>query len=164
MIHTDTLPVMLSCKAQLQDIMLSNATQVVVDDAPFLEMIYGKMTLGQRICKRLMDVAFSALVLVLLSPLMLLIAVCIKLEDGGSVLFRQKRMTVAGNEFTICKFRTMRVEESRSEHMVSAAQEDPRLTRVGRVLRRYSLDELPQFFSILSGKTLHRHHQRFFPF
>lgn len=138
------------CKAQLQDIMLSNATQVVVDDAPFLEMAYGKMTLGQRILKRLIDIGFSALVLVVLSPVMLIIAACIKLDDGGPVFFRQKRMTVAGNEFSICKFRTMRAEKG-GKPQVSAALADARITRVGQVLRRFRLDELPQFWNILAG-------------
>lgn len=139
------------CKAQLQDIMLSNATQVVVDDAPFLEMTYGKMTLGQRILKRGMDVGFSALVLLILSPLFLIIALAIRLEDHGPAIFRQKRITVNGREFTICKFRTMTVADSSKTHQVSAAQGDSRITRVGRVLRRFRLDELPQFWNILIG-------------
>ncbi len=139
------------CKAQLQDIMLSNATQIVVDDTPFLEMAYGKMTLSQRIIKRLMDIFVSAAVLLVLSPVLAVIAICIKLEDGGSVLFRQKRMTVAGNEFVINKFRTMRVEEQPDHPQVSASREDDRITRVGQVLRRFRLDELPQFWNILLG-------------
>ncbi|MBP3452642.1 MAG: exopolysaccharide biosynthesis polyprenyl glycosylphosphotransferase [Clostridia bacterium] len=139
------------CKAQLQDIMLSNATQIVVDDTPFLEMAYGKMTLGQRIAKRLMDIVVSALVLLVLLPVLAVIAICIKLEDGGPVLFRQKRMTVAGNEFVINKFRTMKVEEQPDHPQVSASREDDRITRVGQVLRRFRLDELPQFWNILLG-------------
>ena len=144
-LHRDVL-----CKAQLQDIMLSNATQVVVDDAPFLEMVYGKMTLSQRIIKRMMDICVSAAVLVVLSPVLLVIAICIKMEDGGPVLFRQKRMTVAGHEFTICKFRTMRVMEP-GVKQVSATKDDDRITKVGQVLRRYRLDEFPQFWNILIG-------------
>ncbi len=139
------------CKAQLQDIMLSNATQIVVDDTPFLEMAYGKMTLSQRIIKRLMDIFVSAAVLMVLSPVLAVIAICIKLEDGGPVLFRQKRMTVAGNEFVINKFRTMKVEEQPDHPQVSASREDDRITRVGQVLRRFRLDELPQFWNILLG-------------
>lgn len=139
------------CKAQLQDIMLSNATQIVVDDTPFLEMAYGKMTLGQRIIKRLMDIFVSAMVLLVLSPMLAVIAICIKLEDGGPVLFRQKRMTVAGNEFVIRKFRTMKVEADPEKPQVSAAREDSRITRAGQVLRRFRLDELPQFWNILLG-------------
>jgi len=144
--HRDVL-----CKAQLQDIMLSNATQRVVDDAPFLEMTYGKITLGQRILKRLMDVFASSMVLAVLCPLFAVIAVFIKAEDGGPVIFRQKRMTVNGRKFTIYKFRTMKVADSQKVHQVSAAQGDSRITRVGHVLRRFRLDELPQFWNILMG-------------
>lgn len=137
-------------RAQLQDIMLSNARQIVVDDAPFLEMEYGKITLGQRILKRLTDIVFSALVLVLLSPVFALIALCIRLEDGGPVIFRQMRMSVNGRKFSICKFRTMTVHDD-SVRQVSATQNDQRITRVGAVLRRFRLDEFPQFWNILKG-------------
>lgn len=145
-LHRDVL-----CKAQLQDIMLSNATQVVVDDAPFLEMSYTKITLSQCIIKRGMDIVFSALVLILLSPLLALIALCIHLEDGGPVVFSQSRITVSGKEFTIHKFRTMRTDsDGRFPHM-SATKDDPRITRVGRFLRQFRLDELLQFWNILKG-------------
>lgn len=145
-LHRDVL-----CKAQLQDIMLSNATQVVVDDAPFLEMSYTKITLSQRIIKRGMDIVFSALVLILLSPLLALIALRIHLEDGGPVVFSQSRITVNGKEFTIHKFRTMRTDsDGRFPHM-SATKDDPRITRVGRFLRQFRLDELLQFWNILKG-------------
>lgn len=137
-------------QAQLQDIMLSNARQIVVDDAPFLEMEFGKITLGQRIAKRLMDIAASLLVLVVFSPLLALIALCIRLEDGGPAIFRQQRMTVNGRTFSICKFRTMTVHDA-SEKQVSATQNDQRITRIGSILRRFRLDELPQFWNILCG-------------
>lgn len=145
-LHRDVL-----CKAQLQDIMLSNATQAVVDDAPFLEMSYAKMTLSQRIIKRLMDVVISTLVLVLLAPLLGLIALFIRLEDGGPVVFSQSRMTVGGKEFTIHKFRTMRTDSDGCFPHVSATKDDPRITRVGRFLRQFRLDELLQFWNILKG-------------
>lgn len=139
------------CRAQLEDIMLSNARRVIVDDAPFLAMEYRKMTLGQRLIKRGMDVAVSALVLTVLSPLMGVIALCIHLEDGGRVIFRQKRMSVNGRVFTICKFRTMSERASAQAHHVSAEEGDSRITRVGSILRRTRLDELPQFWNILKG-------------
>lgn len=139
-------------QAALQDIMLSNARQIVVDDAPFLEMEYGKITLGQRILKRLMDIAISLVVLVGFSPLLLLIAIAIRLEDGGPVIFRQLRMSVNGHTFSICKFRTMSVIDSMKAHQVSVTQNDQRITKVGRVLRRFRLDELPQFWNILKGE------------
>lgn len=135
------------CKADLQDVMLSAAQPLIVDDAPFLEMDYHKMTLGQRIVKRLMDIVLSSLVLVLLSPLMGLIALVILIDDGTPVFFRQERITVGGHRFVIRKFRTMRRDAA--EH--SEEQRDERITGPGRVLRRLRLDELPQFWNILIG-------------
>ncbi|MCH5287267.1 MAG: exopolysaccharide biosynthesis polyprenyl glycosylphosphotransferase [Christensenellaceae bacterium] len=145
-LHRDVL-----CKAQLQDIMLSSARQVVVDDAPFLEMDYRKMTLGQRIGKRLMDIAVSAVVLAVLSPVLGIIALCIRMEDGKPVIFRQTRMSVGGRTFTIYKFRTMRKNDDGDDPEVSATCDDDRITRVGKVLRRWRLDELPQLWNILRG-------------
>ena len=145
-LHRDVL-----CKAQLQDIMLSSAQQVVVDDAPFLEMDYHKMTLWQRIVKRLMDIVLSMLALIITSPIMALCALAIKLEDGGSVIFRQERMTVRGRSFTIRKFRTMKAEASLADHFVSTQESDDRITKVGRFLRKTRLDELPQFVNIFLG-------------
>ncbi len=135
------------CKADLQDIMLSAAQPLIVDDAPFLEMDYHKITLGQRIVKRGMDIVLSTLVLILLSPLMGLIALAILLDDGGPVLFRQERATLGGHRFVIRKFRTMRKDAAERP----AETGDPRVTRPGRLLRRLRLDELPQFWNILIG-------------
>ena len=91
---------------RVQEIMLSSANQVILDDAPLLEMRADGMTLGQKIIKRGADIVLSALALLVLSPLMLLIALAIRVEDGGNVIFRQKRLTADGKTFTICKFRT----------------------------------------------------------
>lgn len=134
-------------KAQLQDIMISSARQVVVDDAPFLEMDYHKITLGQRIIKRCMDVFCSGLALVVLSPLLGLVSLAIYLEDGAPIIFRQKRATINGRTFTICKFRTMK----NNAPAVSATEDDDRITRVGHWLRRLRIDELPQLWNILTG-------------
>lgn len=144
--HRDVL-----CRAQLQDIMLSNATQTVVDDAPFLEMTYAKMTLSQRIIKRVMDIGISFAVLLVLAPVMALIALAVHLEDNGPVLFYQRRMTIGGKEFVIRKFRTMRMDSDGTFPQMSATRGDPRITRVGKLLRRCRLDELPQFWNILIG-------------
>ena len=139
------------CRAQLEDILISNARQIIVDDAPFLQFEYWHMTIYQRVIKRLMDIVISSFILLLLSPLMAVIALCIRLEDHGPVLFRQKRLTIGGREFLICKFRTMRVEDSGRAHQVSAREEDDRITRTGRWLRKTRLDELPQLWNILKG-------------
>ena len=136
------------CKAELEEIMLCNARPAIVDDAAFLSMKYNKITMFQRIVKRCGDIGVSLLALTLLSPLLLLISLMIKLEDGGPVLFRQSRLTLAGRPFTICKFRTMSPVK---DFQVSAMVDDPRITRIGAFLRRYRLDEIPQFLNILVG-------------
>ena len=139
------------CKAQLEDIMLSSSRQIIIDDAPFLAMEYHKMTLGQRIVKRLMDIGVSALVLLLFSPFYLIISACILLEDGRPVIFRQERLSLNGRKFSICKFRTMSAKASREKTHISAADDDARITRVGKWLRKFRLDEFPQFWNILRG-------------
>ncbi|MCF8105566.1 MAG: sugar transferase [Desulfohalobiaceae bacterium] len=116
--------------------------------------------------KRLFDLVFSAIVLIVLSPLFALIALLIKIEDKGPVFFGHKRVTLAGRRFRCLKFRTMQVDaEDRLKEIIkndpAAGQEwtrrfklknDPRVTRIGRILRRTSLDELPQFFNVLKGE------------
>ena len=139
----------LVCKAGLQDIMLSSAQPIVVDDAPFLEMDYHKITLTQRGVKRLGDIVISLAVLLLLWPLMGTIALAILLEDGRPVLFRQQRITVGGHTFKIRKFRTM---QKGVNPELSEEEDDARVTRVGRFLRASRLDELPQFWNILIGE------------
>ncbi len=111
--------------------------------------------------KRAFDVVFSAIALALLAPLFLVVAVAIKLDDGGPVLFRQTRIGRYGKTFTIHKFRTMCVDaESKINELIEAQggtallfklEDDPRITRVGKFLRKYSIDELPQFWTALRG-------------
>ncbi len=140
------------CKAQLQETILCNSRPAIVDDAPFLEIEFYKMSFFQRVVKRVGDIVISLLCLILLSPLMVLISLLIRLEDRGPVFFRQKRLTIRGREFTIWKFRTMKVEDSLYNNQVSTSVGDPRITRVGQVLRRFRLDEIPQFINVLKGE------------
>lgn len=112
--------------------------------------------------KRLLDVALSLCALVVLSPILLLICAAIRLESPGAAIFSQKRVGRNGKLFTLYKFRSMHVDagERRQELLAASdrggicfkARKDPRVTRVGRTLRRLSLDELPQLVNILSGK------------
>jgi len=116
--------------------------------------------------KRSFDIIFSLLVMIFLSPLFLLISLLVKFGDWGPVFYRHKRITAAGKEFNCLKFRTMHVEADKEiktilEQNDQLQQEwsrayklknDPRVTRIGRLLRRMSLDELPQFFNVLKGE------------
>jgi putative colanic acid biosynthesis UDP-glucose lipid carrier transferase len=100
--------------------------------------------------KRLTDIALSLLILPLVLPAILVIAILVKATSPGPVLFRQRRYGLDGREIVVYKFRTMNVVED-GERVVQATPNDPRVTPVGRFLRRYSLDELPQLFNVLRG-------------
>ncbi len=100
--------------------------------------------------KRLFDILLSLILIVLLSPLMLFIVIWIKCDSRGPVMFRQVRITTAGKEFRIFKFRTMVVDAEKLGTQVTVGQ-DPRITRSGRFLRKLRLDELPQLFNVLAG-------------
>ena len=139
------------CKADLEEIMLCNSRPAIVDDAAFLSMEYNKTTLFQRFAKRFGDIVISLLALLFFTPFIIIISLLIKLEDGGPVIFRQARLTAAGRPFTIRKFRTMIPHSEVEDQQVSVAMDDPRITKVGSFLRRYRLDEIPQFFNILIG-------------
>ena len=139
------------CKAELEDIMLCNARPAIVDDAAFLSMEYNKATIFQRLIKRIGDIVLSLFALIICLPFILLISLLIKLEDGGPVIFTQRRLTANGRQFTIRKFRTMVCGNEQEDAQVSVAVEDPRITKIGSFLRRYRLDEIPQFFNILIG-------------
>jgi len=102
--------------------------------------------------KRATDLVFSLLALVALSPLLLLIALMIKLTSRGPILFRQERMSLDGSLFEMLKFRSMRVDAEAETGAVWARQDDPRRTRFGAFLRSTSLDELPQLINILKGQ------------
>ncbi len=100
--------------------------------------------------KRWFDVSISALVLVLLSPVLLAIALAVKGSSPGPVFYRQKRYGLDGREISVLKFRSMRLHADDAV-IQQATKDDPRVTRVGRILRRTSLDELPQLFNVLQG-------------
>lgn len=101
--------------------------------------------------KRLFDVVFSCLGLVVTAPLMLVMAVLIKLADGGGVFYRAVRVGRFGKPFRIFKFRTMVVNAEKLGGP-STPDDDPRITKVGRFIRKYKLDELPQLINVLKGE------------
>jgi hypothetical protein len=111
----------------------------------------GQLGIRSRAMKRLFDLVASLAGLVLLAPVMALCALAIKLEDGGPVFFRQRRMGRGNTFFDIYKFRSMREDRSDASGSRSASKDDDRITRVGRFLRRTSLDELPQLMNVVFG-------------
>jgi exopolysaccharide biosynthesis polyprenyl glycosylphosphotransferase len=103
------------------------------------------------VAKRVMDAGLAAFLLLFLLPLLLLVAVLIRLDSAGPVLFRQRRTGLQGKAFFIYKFRTMHVMEDGAQ-VKQACADDPRVTRIGRMLRKSSIDELPQIFNVLKGQ------------
>jgi putative colanic acid biosynthesis UDP-glucose lipid carrier transferase len=101
--------------------------------------------------KSLLDYSIAAIAVVVLSPLLLLVALLIKLTSPGPVLFRQQRHGWDGRIITVYKFRSMYVHEEQDGKVTQAHKEDARVTPIGRILRRTSIDELPQLFNVLSG-------------
>lgn len=135
---------------KLSDIILRGAEEIRLFDTPLLLCRNYGLTFEQKLGKRLFDLAFAVVFLVVLSPIMLAVAIAIKLDDGGPVLFRQKRLTERGREFYVYKFRSMVVDAEKNGPQL-AREDDKRITRVGRILRKCRLDELPQLFNILKG-------------
>lgn len=106
----------------------------------------------QKVWKRVLDILLSGCAIVVLSPVLLVIAIAIKIDDPGPVLFRQKRVGIHKTHFLIMKFRTMRMDAPVDTPTHLLDDPDQYITRVGEFLRKYSLDELPQVFQIFTGK------------
>ena len=131
----------------IADILEQNSHSVILDDISLFSTRYHMITFEERLVKRFMDIFISLVALIITSPVILIFAICIKKHDGGSIFFKQKRATVHGRVFEIIKFRTMK----ENVENFSSTEGDDRITKVGRVLRKYRIDELPQFVNILKG-------------
>lgn len=130
------------------DVVSQGAKYVTLDDKSLVMYTAKDLTMEQRVVKRLTDLAVALVGLVVTSPIMLGCAIAIKLEDHGKVLYKQKRLTKYGRVFEVYKFRTMKEENSVNR---SVTENDDRITKVGRVLRKFRIDELPQLINILNG-------------
>lgn len=138
------------CVPKISDIMVMGATRINLFDTSLLLMRNHGISIGQRFLKRTFDIAASLIALIVASPLMLLIALCIKLYDGGPAFFTQERLTQNGKVFRILKFRSMRVSKENDKYCMTR-KDDDRVTPVGKVLRNLHFDELPQLINILVG-------------
>jgi len=120
-------------------------------DSTTLLVSAGPLGLRARASKRVLDIAVSLAALTVALPILAIAAAAIKIEDGGPILFRQNRIGRRNQLFSIYKLRTMKVERTDGDGHRSASKDDDRVTRVGRVLRRTSIDELPQLLNVLKG-------------
>lgn len=137
---------------RIGDIIISGAGKMHLFHLPVLRMGRYSARPEYAIAKRIFDIFFSTLALLILSPVMLVTAIAIKATDGGPVLYKQKRLTKDGKIFKVYKFRSMRVDaEKDGVARLSTGENDDRITPVGRIIRKVRIDELPQFLNILGG-------------
>ncbi|MBQ4089602.1 MAG: sugar transferase [Clostridia bacterium] len=132
------------------DVLTQKSGSFLLDDVMMTAHTRYGLSPFDRFLKRTLDLVLSSVGLIVLSPLMLIVAIAIKLDDGGSIFYRQDRMTRGDQVFRIYKFRTMREDAGAKEY--SVVQDDDRITRVGAFLRKYRIDELPQLINILKGE------------
>ena len=135
----------------MPDILLCSALPMMMGDSLIYDLNTQGEDLAYQTIKRAMDIVASLLGLMILSPLMLVTAAAIKIQDGGPVFYRQIRLTRDGKSFQLTKFRSMVVNAESATGAVLAEKEDRRITRVGRFIRATRIDELPQLWNILMG-------------
>lgn len=135
---------------KISDIIIRGAEDIRLFDTPLLLCRNSGLTLEQRFVKRLFDLLFSIIVGIIFLPISIIIALLIKLEDGGSVLYKQKRLTLDDRIFYVYKFRSM-IPNAELHGAQLATDNDNRITKVGRILRKFRLDEIPQILNILKG-------------
>lgn len=137
---------------KLSDILIRSAENQHLFDTPLYLCRNSSLTIERAFFKRLTDILISALGLLFFSPIMLLIALFIRFEDRGPVIYQQERLTKDGRHFHIYKFRSMREDAERDGRARLAEKDDERITAVGRFIRPFRLDELPQLWNILLGE------------
>jgi Undecaprenyl-phosphate glucose phosphotransferase len=145
-------PVRIRLAPDMANFMYLQRPFVMLDGLPVMTLFERPISGADQMVKKVEDMVLATALTILLSPLLLLIALLIKLDSSGPVFFRQPREGFNNQTFCIWKFRSMYTDQSQVQAIEQARKADPRVTRVGRLLRRTSLDELPQLFNVLSGE------------
>lgn len=135
---------------KISDIIIRSASDITYFDSPIMKCSSTGLTVEQRAVKRLIDIVISLFGIIILSPVMLLVALAIKVYDRGPVFYKQKRCTKDLKTFDIIKFRSM-VVDAEKDGPQPAVDNDKRITPIGKIIRGFRLDELPQLFNILKG-------------
>jgi len=136
---------------KISDILIRGSDDVTLHDTPFLLSKGQGLNVYNRMVKRMMDIIVCLIALVVFSPILLIIAIAIKIEDRGPVFYLQERVTKDEEHFNIIKFRSMIVDAEKDGKPLPATDNDSRITKVGKIIRRFRVDELPQIFNILKG-------------
>lgn len=136
---------------KISDILVRSAEDMNLFDTPLIMARNGKMSVEQAFFKRGMDIFLAAVALLVTLPFMVVTALAVKIQDGGPVIYKQKRLTINNKEFYVYKFRSMWVDAEKDGVARLARDGDSRITPVGNFIRKVRLDELPQLFNILKG-------------
>lgn len=138
------------CVPKISDILIQSAGNIHLFDTSLLVFRNTGIPVEQRALKRAFDIVLSLILCVVTAPLMLLIALCIRLYDGGPAFYTQDRLTQGGRVFKVIKFRSMCVHQETGEYTMTR-KNDERVTPIGKILRAIHFDELPQMYNILKG-------------
>lgn len=133
------------------EVITSSVRVQEIDGIPFLKIKSIPMNIWNRILKRVFDIAFALSIMLISSPLFIFLSLLVKFSSKGSVFYRQERLSMTGKKFKMVKFRSMVTDAEKNTGAVYVTKGDLRYTPVGEFLRKYSLDELPQFINVLKG-------------
>lgn len=136
----------------MYDILSGTVRMTGLFGAPLIEVHPYLMPVWQQVLKRLIDISVSITVLMVCFPLFIILAILIKIGSKGPVFFRQERIGLHGNPFIIYKFRSMKMDAESDGKPLLSSDTDERVTKIGRFIRKYRLDEFPQFFNVLKGE------------
>ncbi len=138
-------------KPKISDTIIRGGRTIQLMNVPVYRCKRSDASIFYSFIKRIADIVFSLVGIIIVSPIMLITALAIKLDDGGPVFYKQTRLTLNGKHFDIIKFRSMKVDAEKDGVARLASDEDDRITKVGKIIRKLRLDEIPQIFNILSG-------------
>lgn len=136
---------------KISDIIIASSDEIHLFDTPLLLSKNAAISYEQKIIKRIIDIVISFIAIIITSPIMLITAIFIKMNDGGPILFKQNRLTMNNRVFQIYKFRSMVINAEENGIPKLASKNDGRITSVGKFIRKIRLDELPQLFNVLKG-------------
>lgn len=136
---------------KITDVIMRGSKNISLFDTPIFLIKGTGLSITQRAVKRFIDLVLCLIAMVPALPILLIVALAIKIEDGGPVFYKQKRATIGAKEFEILKFRSMIVNAEASGISIPATGDDPRITKVGKVIRATRVDELPQILNIIKG-------------
>lgn len=135
----------------MSDLVLIGSKLNKIDDLPLLKVKPLRLTIEQKAVKRILDLILSIIGTIIALPIIIITAIAIKVTDGGKVFYTQERVTEGGKYFNLIKFRSMKMNAERLSGPVLASDQDPRITKVGKIIRATRIDELPQLINILKG-------------